>query len=175
MNLTWFRNGRERILAIGWRLAGYEVFCWVYNYPLYIWTMTHFGLFLGWFMMTILSLVVGAYMFWRYDRKGVDWLFANTAREWEDATSDTSGWFRRALVKVSKSRNSGLVGLVTFVLASINADPLIVAVHYRKQHFNGLGRRDWGILVATVAIANLWWGPRIVVVVWGLKILRHML
>jgi hypothetical protein len=110
--------------------------------------------------MTFASLVSCAYLFWRYDRDGIDWLFANAAREWESGTEESSGWLRKTIVMISRSRN-GRSGILTFIIASVNLDPVVVAVHYRKAHFNGLNSRDWGILVASVAIANLWWGARI--------------
>jgi len=157
---AWLKKSQERILAIGWRLIAYETFNYLFNYPLYMWAMGSLGLVQGWLIMTLLSLVSCAYLFWRYDHKGVDWLFANAAREWEQGTTDSSGWVRKMMVRISKSRN-GLSGIPTFVVASINLDPLIVAVHYRESHFNGIGSRDWSLLVASVAIANLWWGARI--------------
>lgn len=132
--------------------------------------MGSLGLAKGWLLMATLSLVTCAYLFWRYDRDGVDWLFANAAKEWEEGVNKTSGCFKRFLARLLKSKK-GLSGVVTFVLASINLDPLIVAVHYRDSHFGGVRSYDWFILTSSVAVANLWWGARIGLIV---EILRWL-
>lgn len=171
--ISWLKRSWDGILATGWRLVTYEIFNYTFNYPLYIWAMGSLGLVRGWSVMALISLVVCVGFFWRYDRDGVDWLFANAAREWEEGTEESSGWFRKMLVRISRSRD-GYTGILTFVIASINLDPVIVAVHYRKVHFQGIGLRDWSILFASVAIANLWWGARIGLFVEILKLaIRH--
>jgi hypothetical protein len=79
------------------------------------------------------------------------------------------------LVRISKSKNQGFVGLVTFILASINLDPVIAATHYQKSHFNGISLREWGILIISVTVANLWFGIETGILVtavrWGLSFL----
>ncbi len=172
---SWLKKSQERILAIGWRLALFEAFNWVFNNPIYFWAMSPlgYGLVTGWLIMSTISLVMNAGFFWRYDRNGIDWLFANAARKWEEGTQESSGRFRRLIVKISKSRD-GYTGILTFILASISIDPVIVAVHYRKSHFSGISVRDWSILVASTAIGNLWWGARIGLFVEILKLaVRH--
>jgi len=165
----WLKKSQNKIMAVGWRLVLFEIFNFLFNYPLYGWAMVFFGLIQGWLFMTASSLILCAGFFWRYDKGGVDWLFANAAREWEEETRSSSGRFRKIIVSISKSRDSGLVGILTFILASINLDPVIVAVHYRKNHFSGISKRDWGILLASVAIGNLWWGARMGILVEILK------
>lgn len=160
MVFSWLKKSRDRILAIGWRLFAYEVFNYLFNYPLYIWAMGALGVVNGWLLMATLSLLSCAYLFWRYDRDGVDWLFANAAKEWEAGATEATGWFSKMLVRISKSK-TGLTGIGTFIVASINLDPLIVAVHYRDSHFGGVKSYDWFLLSASVVIANLWWGARI--------------
>jgi hypothetical protein len=158
--ISWLKKRQEQILAIGWRLVAYEIFNYIFNYPIYAWAMAYMGLVQGWLAMTTASFASCAYLFWRYDRDGVDWLFANEAKEWVEGTSQASGWFRKMLVRVSRSK-TGWTGVTTFILASINIDPLIVAVHYRKKHFKGTNVHDWSLLAFSVVIANLWWGARI--------------
>ncbi|MES3004651.1 MAG: hypothetical protein V4690_00900 [Patescibacteria group bacterium] len=126
------------------------------------------GLVQGWFLMTTLSLLSCAYLFWRYDRDGVDWLFANAAKEWEEGVNDDSGRFKRLVAKLLSSKR-GLKGVGTFILASIYVDALIVAVHYRESHFSGIRSRDWFLLFSTVVIGNIWWGIRIGLLVEILK------
>ena len=134
--------------------------------------MAGMGLVYGWLSMTVVSLTLSAYLFWRYDRDGIDWLFANKVKKLEESATESSGRFRKLFIRVSRSKN-GLLGIVTFVLASITIDPLIVAVHYRNNHFKGINLRDWALLILSVATANLWWGGRIwILVILGKQILR---
>jgi hypothetical protein len=173
--LFWLKNSWEKILAVGWRLIVYEIFNLFFNYPLYGWVMYSLGLGRGWLMMTGFSLIQCAALFWYYDKAKVDWLFADTARSWENGTTENSSWFRKIAVRISKSRDTGIAGISTFILASINLDPVMVAVHYRKNHFCGINFHDWSILIASVAIGNLWWGFRIGLFVEVLKwLFRHL-
>jgi hypothetical protein len=81
-------------------------------------------------------------------------------------------WFVRQLQ--ARRRLAVIISTITkfaiFVVASINIDPVIVAVHYRESHFNGISLRDWGILFVSTAIGNLWWGARIGIIVEILKL-----
>lgn len=165
----WLKRSQGKILATGWRLVLFEAFNFFFNYPLYGWVMSSQGLVQGWLIMMAVSLALCVGLFWYYDRAGVDWLFANAARDWEENTTQLSGWLRKIIVRISKSRDTGLAGIPIFVLASINLDPVIVAAHYKKSHFDGIGLRDWGILIASVVIGNLWWGLRIGLIVEILK------
>jgi len=166
--LFWLKHSRGRILAVGWRLVLFEVFNFLFDYPLYAWAMGSLGLIQGWLVMTAFSLILCIGIFWYYDRAKVDWLFANAAREWEKETTEDSGWLRRIIVKIYKFRN-GFAGILVFIVASLNIDPVIVAVHYRKSQFGGIGLRDWSILVASVTIGNIWWGAQIGLLVEILK------
>jgi hypothetical protein len=158
--LSWLKRSREGVLASGWRLTLFVAFNLAFNRFFYPWAMSPlgFGIVMGWLVMSTASLILCAFIFWRHDRGGVDWLFAKAAREWEEGTVESSGWKRRMLVRISKSRNRGFVGFATFILASINVDPVIVAVHYQKSHFKGISLQEWGVLFASVVVANLWFG-----------------
>ncbi len=160
--LGWLAKKKEQIVATGWRLVLYESFNQVYDKLLYAWAIHSLGLVWGWSLMTFGSLVTCAFLFSRYDTQKVDWLFAKAVRTWEDQEGKT--WFQNLLARISKSRN-GRYGFITFALANTQIDPLIVAVHYRESHFNGISRRDWGVLLTSVGVANLYWGARIGVIV----------
>ncbi len=158
----WLKKSQAKILAIGWRLVLYETYNQLYDKVLYTWAMLYFGVTQGWLLMAAGSLVQCAYMFWRYDRVGVDWLFAKSVRDYE--TRESLTWFEKTVSRISQSRK-GLWGLLAFVLANISLDPLIVAVHFKDSHFKGVTRRDWFVLVASVLIGNLYWGIRIGILV----------
>jgi len=156
--VSWLKKRWEQILAIGWKFVAYQIFSFSFSYFAYVWAMNSFGL-RGWLGMTMISLVLSVYLFWHYDHKGIDWLFVRATRDWEKSTNKTSNWFRRMLVRISSSRNKPS-RIPVFVVASLDIDPLIVAVHYRESHFNGIRWSDWGLLVASVLIANLYRGLR---------------
>ena len=162
---SWLKGSRERILAAGWRLVAYEIFNLFFNYPLYGWVMFKLGLVDGWLVMVAASVVQNIITFWYHENSKVDWLFAKTARDWESKTTKDSGWFRKITVRITKSRDRRFARFLTFVVASINLDPTIVAAHYRKSHFHGISRHDWSLLFGSVMIANLWWGFRMGILV----------
>jgi len=164
----WLKHSQGRILAIGWRFILFEIFNFFFNYPLYGWVLGSQGLVRGWLIMVMLSFILCIVVFWHYDRAGIDWLFANAAREWEGETTKSSGRLRKMIVRISRSRDS-YKGILIFILASANLDPVIVAVHYRKSHFSGISLRDWGILATSVIVGNLWWGIRVGIIVEILK------
>jgi hypothetical protein len=165
----WLKSGWRKILAAGWRLIAYEIFNYFFNYPLYGWVMYKLGLGRGWLVMAIISIIQNALTFLYHEKSKVDWLFAKVARDWENETTKNSGWFRKVIVRITKSREKGFSGFLTFVIASLNLDPTIVAAHYRKSHFNGISCRDWCLLFGSALIANLWWGFRMGVFIEVLK------
>jgi hypothetical protein len=170
----WLQYSWRKILDAGWRLVLYEIFNFLFNYPLYGWVMFKLGLGRGWIVMATASTVQNVATFLYHEKSKVDWLFAKTARDWEKKTTKNSSKFRKIVVKITKSRDKGFVGIITFVIASLNFDPTIVAAHYRKSHFTGISRHDWGLLFSSAIIANLWWGFRMGILIEALKwLVKH--
>ncbi len=181
----WFTKKREAIVVLGWRLALYGAFNLVYDRPLYALAIGFLGT-RGWMLMTLGSLLQNSYMFWRYDRNNLDWLFVNAVDDWEvrEKESGEPTWFQKTgvgrsivgrciswlwqlpryvflwlairLLRFKKSRY-GILAIPALVL---KLDPLIVAVHYKKIG-RGAKPRDWGVLLFTVVLANLYWGVQI--------------
>jgi hypothetical protein len=167
MSFTSLKLTLKKFLAQGWRFVSYQIFNWIFDNPLYLFVFHSCGIILGWIIMATSSLVSCAFLFWYYEHKKIDWLFAKAVKDWEN--KDAHSWGEKILLHFTKHK-TGKYKFLIFILANINIDPLIVAVHYRENHFGGITPRDWKILVSSVAVSNLWWGARIGVLVTVLKI-----
>jgi predicted neutral ceramidase superfamily lipid hydrolase len=92
-----------------------------------------------------------------FDRQGVDWVGVGYLDELR-LKEDRSWWEKLITWAVKREGN---LAVVSFLVYSVFVDPFIVAVHYRHNHFNGITRRDWGLLLASVLVGNFYWTVRI--------------
>lgn len=120
--------------------------------------LAYWGLEKGGAIAVAGSVIQCSVMFWLYDRMKIDWLLAHAARQLEDKENLTR--FEKLAVWMGKDRKTlrdRLIGVSLFFGLTTFVDPLIVAIHFQRKHFNGLKLGDWGLLFASVATANLWW------------------
>ncbi|MEJ0053961.1 MAG: hypothetical protein WDN10_04545 [bacterium] len=153
----WLVRHRVRIKTIGTGLFLYESYNVLYDYGFYAFAILQWGLVIGSIIATLGSLIQNGLMFWLYDRQGIDWLGAHILRELE--AKENKNRFERLAVwlgKAEKTRAEVVLAAVAFVGLLWRVDPLIVAVHFRREHFRGLTAKDWGILLAAVAVGNAW-------------------
>ena len=88
----------------------------------------------------------------------IDWLGAHALRQLDAKENKTSlerlmTWMGKEKVTWWERAMSPLV----FVALTLPIDPVIVAVHHRRQHFHGISWHDWKIFLAANAAANAWW------------------
>jgi hypothetical protein len=100
----------------------------------------------------------------------VDWLGAHALRELDDKENKThieklATWIGRKKITLWEK----LLSPIVFVVLLLPIDPVIVAIHYRKNHFGGLTWRDWNILFWANLIANAWWLLKISLVIEAIK------
>ena len=160
--LTWSRQApsllRERWRKNKWALV-YQVFNVLYDRVFYAFAMSPlgWGLAHGGLIAVIGSFVQCSVMFYLYDRMKLDWLSAQELRDLE--SKPDLAWYERALVwfgQEKKKLSNKIASYIVFLAASTQIDPLIVAIHFQKQHFQGLRLGDWGILLSALIAANLW-------------------
>jgi hypothetical protein len=162
----WLLQHRKKIAEIGIGIFLYEgVFNPLYDFVFYPFCLAYWGLKIGGIVAVGGSLAHVAFLFWLYDHMKIDWLGAHALRQLDE--SENKGNLAKLAVWIGKEKHGWekVASPFVFVLLTLPIDPLIVAVHYRKQHFQGIGLKDWGILVASVASANAWWFIKIGVVV----------
>lgn len=168
----WVIRHKERIKMMGTGMFLYACYNYVFDYPVYIFLTSYWGIIVGGLIAFAISLVQNVGMFWAYDRMKIDWLGAYALRELE--TKENKNKFERLAVWVGKSDKTWwerVLTFVAFVLLLVRIDPLIVAVHFRQQHFNGLKMKEWVMLVAAVVIGNAWWLAQIGILVEVFKFL----
>ncbi len=154
----WVVRHKERIKTIGIGLVAYESFNLIYDYPFYLFAISYWGIVTGGIIAVAGSLITNIALFWAYDRFKIDWLGAYALRELE--AKENKNRFERLAVWIGKANKTWwevILTSVAFVLLLVRVDPLIVAVHFQQQHFNGLKAKDWGILLTAVIVGNGWW------------------
>ena len=139
----------KRISAFG----AYEIFNWLFNNPAYLLAIGYLGTLKGGLLMASFSFIQCATLFVMFDKMGVDWVGVNFLEEVRQ--KENKRWWERLLSWAVKKE--GNLAIISFLIYSVFVDPFVVAVHYRHNHFNGITRRDWGLLFASVAIGNFYW------------------
>jgi hypothetical protein len=156
--IHWVRRHHKKIQEIGTGLFLWEAFNYTYDFAFYPFAIAYWGLLVGGIIVVTISFAVNAVVFWLYEYMRVDWLGAHALRELEDKENKSN--IERLATWVGKKKNTlweKLMSPIVFVTLLLPIDPVIVAIHYRRQHFSGLGWRDWGIFAAATAVANAWW------------------
>lgn len=158
------------LFGLGWPLLTYEAFNRVYDLGFYPYALYRWGLGVGGTIVVLGSLISCAFLFWLYDYMKVDWLGVKALAKLEE--SEDKNWLEKLVstplkwvTKMKSSRFGWVFKPLSFILMNISIDPLIVAVHHRENHFGGISKRDWGVLLASVAVANFWWILRIGILV----------
>jgi hypothetical protein len=154
----------------------WEGFNFVYDFIFYPFALAYWGLVAGGAIVVALSFVVNAFVFWLYEYMRVDWLAAHALRELEDKENKSN--IEKLASWIGKEKTSlweKVMSPIVFVTLLFPLDPVIVAIHYQKSHFKGLGWRDWGVFFAATAVANAWWLLKVgIVVEAALYVWRHL-
>ncbi len=174
--IAWIREHRHRIQEIGFGLFLWESFNFAYDMVFYPFALAFWGLLKGGIIVASLSLLINAFVFWLYEYLRVDWLGAHALRELEDEENKSNiaklaTWIGKKKVTLREK----LLSPIVFVGLLLPIDPVIVAVHYRRSHFEGLSGRDWGILFLATLVANIWWMIKVGLVVEAALYLYHLL
>lgn len=173
--ITFFKKHRKRIQEIGLGLFAWETVNFIFDWIFYPFAILVWGIELGGIIGTVIAIAVNAFVFWLYDYMRVDWLGAHALRQLEDKENKSNleklaTWLGKKKIAWWEKIASPLV----FITLTLPIDPVIVAIHYRRKHFSGVGVRDWMLLVSATLAANLWWILKIGVVIEGARwLLQH--
>ncbi len=155
---SFFRKYHRKIQEIGRSLFMWEGFNFIYDFLFYPFALVYWGFAEGAAIVVVLSIVINAFVFWLYEYMRVDWLGANALRELEDEENKSRlAKFATWVGKKKKSAWEKLASPFVFVALLLPIDPVIVAIHYQRQHFKGLGWKDWGLFLLATLVANAWW------------------
>jgi threonine/homoserine/homoserine lactone efflux protein len=108
------------------------------------------GIATGGIIMMLLSLVACLAMVKFYDWSKRDWLGIEELKELKEYSgASNAGRLTAWVLRRSEP--------VIFLFLSIKADPFITMTYLRHGAFNRMKRRDWAILVGSVAVGNAYW------------------
>ena len=172
---SFFRRHHRRIQEIGTGIFLWEGFTFIYDFIFYPFALAYWGLVKGGVIAVGFTFVINAFVFWLYEYMRVDWLGAHALRELEQEENRSN--FAKLATWIGKKKETlweKLVGHATFIALLLPIDPVIVAIHYQRQHFKGLGWRAWGVLFLATAVANAWWLIKIGAIVEGVKYLWRL-
>lgn len=166
----------KKIRDIGLGLVLYEAFNNVFDLVFYPLALTLWGIVIGGIVATGLSLVINTLVFWLYDHMRVDWLGAHALRQLEEEENKSNlekliTW----LGKEKRSWHERILSPLVFIALTLPIDPVIVAIHHRKQHFKGVTARDWSLLAGATLAANLWWIAKLGLVIACIEWLWHII
>jgi hypothetical protein len=156
--IGWVRKHHRKIREIGTGIFIWESFNFVFDFIFYPFALVYWRLFWGGITAVTLSFISNAFVFWLYEYMAVDWLGAHALRELEDeenksALAKLMTWFGKKKTTIWEK----ILSPIVFVGLLLPIDPVIIAIHYRRQHYKGVGWRVWGIFFVATAVANGWW------------------
>ncbi len=156
--IGWVKRHHKKIRDIGVGLAIFEGFNFVYDWLFYPFALWYWGLAIGAAVVTVGSLVINVIVFAVYEYMAVDWLGAHALRQLEEKENKNS--LEKLATWIGKKKTTlweKIASPIVFVLLTLPIDPVIVAIHHKRKHFDGLVWRDWGLLLAATLAANAWW------------------
>lgn len=173
---NWLVRHKADLLQFGWPFALFEGFNWIFDkgfFPFAIWM---WGPLWGAVIPGVAALTVNAFVFWLYDHMKVDWLKAHALRELADKENKTN--MEKVLTWHLTPQTTlwgRIVGELRFALLLSYVDPVIIAIYYRDNHFNGVKLKDWILLVKATAVAVIIWLAIMEPLTIGAKFLWHLL
>jgi hypothetical protein len=174
--ISFLHKHHRKIQEISTGIVIYEGFCYIYDLLFYPFALAYWGFVDGGMLAVGISFFINIVIFWFYEYMQVDWLGAHALRELENEENKSN--IQKLLTWIGKKKEhtwEKIMNPVVFSALLLPIDPVIVAVHYQRQHFKGLVWRDWGLLLAATAIANAWWLIKIGAIVEAVKFLWNII
>ena len=166
----------RKIQEIGVGITAYESLNALYDFLFYPLALSYWGLTVGGIVVTTGALLINGFVFWLYEYMRIDWLGAHALRELEKEENRSS--IARLMTWVGKKKQKWwekILNPIVFIALLLPIDPVIVAIHYQREHFKGkLVWEDWGILLLATLVANLWWILKVELVIQALLYLFHL-
>ena len=156
--VDWMVCHKRRIIQVGVGLALYELWVHLYDFVFFPFAIYHWGPLWGGTIAVVGAFANNILVYWLYDVMKVDWLQARAVRDMADSENNSR---LTKLAKLLTSEKKGiwrkLASAGIFLGLTAWIDPVIVAVHFRKEHFKGISRWDWFLLLAASASGCVVW------------------
>jgi hypothetical protein len=160
-------KSKKWVATLGIGLLSKWAISWIFDFLLYPFIISIYGILLGGLIMTVLSFLICYLLVVFYDITKKDWIGIETLKKIEDFTPKKipeKGINRFVILTINAIGNfSALImkksDALLLILLSIKFDPFITVVHIRhgSHQYNGLSRRDWKIFITSVIIGNVYW------------------
>ncbi len=173
----WLMENKQTLAEVGTGLFLYEgVWNQLFDLVFYPWCILTFGLTKGGLIAAAASFAHVIPLFWFYNWMRVDWLAATVVRSMAD--DENKGQLAKIAAVIHGKKTGWRKWILTpiqFIGLTAVIDPLIVAVHYREEHFSKkISGRDWGVLLASLVSANGLWCIKISVIMIPIRfVLQH--
>lgn len=122
----------------------------VWDWLLYPFVIFKYGPLWGGLAMSLASFAACIGLLGLYDLLKRDWLGIEAVKTLRDGVAH--GRIRRAIASILRWGD-----IPAFIALSLYFDPFITVAYLRRQQFGGMGRREWGIFIASWAVANGVW------------------
>jgi len=142
----WWMRAAE--LATGFCSNAALNFVW--DWLLYPFVIFKYGLLWGGLAMSLASFAACIGLLGLYDLLNRDWLGIEAIKALRDGVAH--GRTLRAIASILRWGD-----IPAFIALSLYFDPFITVAYLRRQQFGGMGRREWGIFIASWAVANGVW------------------
>ncbi len=173
--IDFLKSHHKKIQEIGLGIFIFESFSNFFDFAIYPLALLYWGPTLGGAIMIGVTLLINVFIFWLYEYMRVDWLGAHALRQLEQ--EENKSRITKLMTWVGKKKEhwwEKVLSPIVFTALLLPIDPVIVAIHYRREHFKGLFLRDWGILILATIVANLWWILKIELVIQAVLYLWHL-
>lgn len=149
---SYLQSRKKRLAVMGIGYLGNAVIVYGFDYFLYPYVIWKYGTIEGGVVMTFLSFLICYLSIVFYDWAKQDWLGIETIKEVKEYDGRSMiGRFSSWILKKSDP--------LVLLFLSIKFDPFITTAYMRKgaEKYNGLGKRDWGIFMASLLVGNIYW------------------
>jgi hypothetical protein len=174
--LSWVQHHHKKIQEIGTGLVIYESINFVYDFMFYPFAISYWGFALGGSIAVFFTFVINTTVFVLYEYMAIDWLGAHALRQLEEKENKSA--LERLVTWIGKKKVKWwekLANPIVFIALTLPIDPVIVAIHYRRQHFGGISARDWSIFFLATAAASAWWLLKVDLIIMAVRYLWAIL
>ena len=158
---------RRWIATLGIGLLGNWAITWAFDFLLYPFVISTYGLLIGAPVMTFLSFLICYASILFYDGTKRDWLGIETIKGLEEFNSlpipnYVIGKIFVSIINAVGNATAWVMkksDALAMVILSIKFDPFITVIHIRHgaHQYNGLSKRDWKVFLVSLLIGNAYW------------------
>ena len=165
--LSIYMPAKKWVTTLGIGLLGNWAETWAFDFVLYPFAISVYGILFGGLILTLLSFIVCYAKILFYDGTKKDWLGIETLKGIEDFVPKPvpKNGMGRLLIPIINSIGNISAWLMKksdaflMVVLSVKFDPFVTVIHIRhgSHQYNGLSKRDWRVFITSLIIGNVYW------------------